>query len=231
MANRSKEVLPLRACEKCKVTVTGAPERCPLCQGDLTGNPEAERALFPVIPPPVHPHRTLIRFIALGTVALAAACVSINLSFPFGGWWSFFVVAGAASFWLNFAIVIRKLGNIPKTILWQVSLVSALALAWDWATGFRGWSIDYVLPIICSCAMVSMAVIARIMRLRIEDYIIYLVLDGILGVVPLTLILLGVLRVVLPSAVCVAVSIVSLAALLLFEGPALRHEIFRRLHL
>lgn len=216
-------------CKKCGVTLSGAPERCPLCQGDLSGSPDGEEQ-FPVIPAPAHPHRTLIRFIALGTVAVAAGCVSVNLSFPHRGWWSFFVVAGVASFWLNFAIVIRKLGNIPKTILWQVSLVSALALAWDFATGFRGWSIDYVLPVICSCAMVAMAVIARIMRLRIEDYIIYLVLDSILGIIPLTLILLGSLRTVLPSAICVAVSVVSLTALLLFEGPALRHEILRRLH-
>ena len=216
-------------CKKCGVTLSGTPERCPLCQGDLSGSPDGEEP-FPVIPAPAHPHRTLIRFIALGTVAVAAGCVSVNLSFPHRGWWSFFVVAGVASFWLNFAIVIRKLGNIPKTILWQVSLVSALALAWDFATGFRGWSIDYVLPIICSCAMVAMAVIARIMRLRIEDYIIYLVLDSILGIIPLTLILLGSLRVVLPSAICVAISVVSLTALLLFEGPALRHEILRRLH-
>ena len=76
-----------------------------------------------------------------------------------------------------------------------------------------------------------MAVIARVMRLKIQDYILYLMLDAIFGFIPFVLLLCGSLRVVYPSAACVAISIISLAALCLYEGKAMKNEILRRLHL
>lgn len=217
-------------CEKCKVTLTGAPSFCPLCQGDLGGSPEKESA-FPDIPFYARPHQLFLRFAALGTIAAAAICIAVNLSLPKSGWWSAFVVAGLACGWLTFAVIIKKRGNIPKAILWQVGLVSALAYAWDRWTGMIGWSLDYVMPILCTCAMIAMSVIARIIRLRIQDYILYLVLDILFGLVPLILLLHGMLHVVYPSAVCIAASVIFLAALLLFEGTAFKDELIRRLHL
>ena len=44
----------------------------------------------------------------------------------------------------------------------------------DWVTGWHGWSIDYVIPIICMVAMVLLAVIVKIKHMEISDYIIYL---------------------------------------------------------
>ena len=142
-----------------------------------------------------------------------------------------FVVAGMGSLWITLWFIAKKRTNIPKTILWQVAVISLLALVWDWWTGWRGWSIDYVVPILCGCAIIVMSVVARILHLRIEDYIIYLILDSILGIIPLALVLCGAVGIVYPSAICVAVSIIALAALFIFEGTALRNEILRRLHL
>ncbi|MBC8545891.1 hypothetical protein H8711_02915 [Clostridiaceae bacterium NSJ-31] len=218
-------------CKKCKLSVTGAPRRCPLCQGDLTGVPEPDAAVFPTVPPAAHPHRRLIHLIQFVTAAVAVVCVTINLCLPSGGWWSLFVLAGIASLWLSFALLMKKRGNLPKTILWQVTLISVLAVVWDWFTGFHGWSIDYVIPILCTCAMAAMGTIARIRKLRIGDYIIYLVLDSFLGILPLVLILTGAVHVIYPSAICVGASLLSLSALFIFEGKAMRAELLRRLHL
>lgn len=217
-------------CEKCKIQLTGLHSRCPLCHGDLTGMPETVGTELPPVAPPAHPHRILIRLIALATVAAAAVCLAVNMSVG-GDWWSAFVVAGIGSLWLTFGIVVKKRGNLPKSILWQVFVISLLALAWDLWTGFHGWSVDYVLPVLLTCALIAMSVTAKIMRLHVQDYILYLVLDGLCGLIPLALILLQALRVVYPSAVCVAASAIFLSALLLFEGPALRDELARRLHL
>lgn len=218
-------------CEKCRVSVTGRPKRCPLCKGDLSGLPEEGPEVFPRIPLTIHKHRTLIKFIALGTVVAGAVCVAVNLSLPDSGWWSVFVVAGILSFWLTFWVMMKKRGNIPKAILWQVALISLLAFIWDEGTGFHGWSVNYVVPFLCIGAMIAMPALARIMNFRIQDYILYLILDLILGLVPLLLLLLGPVTVPYPSAACVAGSIITLAALLLFEGRALRDEVIRRLHL
>lgn len=217
-------------CDKCKIYLAGDYGQCPLCQADLTGTPETVGTELPKIPPPSNRNHLLLRLIAFATVAAAAICVAVNLSVG-GDWWSAFVIAGIASLWLIFGVSVKKRGNLSKSILWQVLVVSLLALAWDLWTGFHGWSIDYVLPILCTCSLIAMSVTAKITRLRVEDYILYLVLDSLWGLLTLALVLSGALRVVYPSAVCVAASIIFLAALLLFEGRALRDELIRRLHL
>ena len=219
----------MRTCEKCKISVAGALRRCPLCQGDLTGEPERDNP-FPWLSYSRR-YSFFLRIVAFAGAVAAAVCIAVNLSLPSGGWWSMFVVAGLGSLWLTLWFVAKKRTNIPKTILWQVAVISLLALVWDWWTGWRGWSIDYVVPILCGCAIIVMSVVARILHLRIEDYIIYLILDSILGIIPLALVLCGAVRIVYPSAICVAVGIIALAALFIFEGTALRNEILRRLHL
>ncbi len=220
----------MKSCPRCGVTIRQNPARCPLCQGDLSGGAEEVR-VFPVVQSVRRRHRVLLRLMIFGTIVAAVICGAINLSFPSGGWWSLFVAAGLASFWLSFAFVASKRGNIPKAILWQVAIISFLAVAWDFATGYHLWSLNYVVPILCTCAQGAMAVSARILRLEIQDYILYLVLDSLFGIIPLAFILLDVVNVVLPSAVCVAVSIISLSALWVFEGAALRAELRGRMHI
>jgi len=219
----------MRTCNKCKISVAGPLKHCPLCQGDLSGSPDRDNP-FPWLSYS-NKFNSLLRIIAFLGAAATAVCIAVNLSFPSGGWWSMFVVAGLGSLWITLWLFLKKSSNIPKTMLWQTAAISILALAWDKFTGWHGWAVDFVIPILCGCTIIAMSITARILHLRIQDYIIYLILDSILGIVPLVLILCGAVRMVYPSAACVAISIICLAALFIFEGTALRDEILRRLHL
>ena len=76
-----------------------------------------------------------------------------------------------------------------------------------------------------------LAVIVKIKHMEISDYIIYMALFGIFGIIPIIFYLTGSLRIFYPSLICVAQSIISLAALIIFEGENVRAELKRRLHL
>lgn len=218
-------------CNSCGVYLRGSPTQCPLCQCSLSGKPDDTEGAFPNILSRQASSRLLLAWIAFGSILAAVICFTVNLILPAGGWWSLFVVTGIGSLWIDFAIMVRKRKNLPKSILWQVAAISLIAYLWDRLTGFHGWSLDYVLPILCTCSMIAMAVVARIRWLHIQDYILYLVLDCILGIVSLVLIIMGSVRIVIPSAICFGVSVIFLAFLLLFEGKALWAEIQRRLHM
>lgn len=223
-------------CEKCKVTVrgggggggSGAEALCPLCQGRITGEGTGE--VFPVLNTE-KPEGKLLRLMFLIMLVASVVCITINVSMPSTGYWSLLVIAGFFSFDLSFYVLISKRKNIYKTILWEVAILSVIAVLWDISTGFRGWSTDFVIPITCTAAMAAMAVIAQITHLKIEDYIVYLIIDGVFGLISLLLILLDVTNYRLPSLICIGSSVISFGALMIFEGPAMTSEIRRRLHL
>ena len=58
-----------------------------------------------------------------------------------------------------------------------------------------------------------------------------LILNILLGLIPLILLLTGAVHTVYPSLVCVVVSVIYLSALILFAGNALKEEWIRRMHL
>ena len=215
-------------CENCKVSITGNHEKCPLCQGDIIGEPSRTNA-FPIIKEEKHLIYLILKITALITIVAGAVCILINIAF--GGRWSFYVIAGLVTGWIVIWITVKMHGNITKNTIWLTVIISILAIIWDILTGYKGWSIDYVLPLICCFAMIEMFIVANIKKLRIEDYIVYLIIDILFGIVPLILLLLDIVKIVYPTLICVAGSIVSLAILILFEGKALKAEIVRRMHI
>ena len=218
-------------CNNCGVDLPGTPKQCPLCKGELTGIGDSSENVFPTrFASQKLFSRKILVLTAFVSVCISAVCISVNLILPAGGWWSLFVLAGLFSLCADFAILYRKRRNPAKSILWQVAFVSAIALIWDFFTGFHGWALDYVFPILCISAMFSIVLLANIYKLHVKDYIIYLIIDCMLGISTLIFILTGVLHTVIPCAVCFGASVIFLAALLFFQHKALWAEIQRRFH-
>lgn len=217
----------MKYCEQCKVGLTGAPDRCPLCRGPLTGTPGEPS--YPMAPKT--PHRLALRWAALATVAAGAVCGVINLSLPDSGWWCLFVIAGLATTWLLGWAALRKRSSPAKVILWQLGMVSALALLWDLCTGFHGWSVNFVLPVFIPCMQLAVVIAAWALRLKSAEYLFYLALCMAAGLLPLVSLAFGLPQAAPPSAICGGISIVGLAALALFKGGELKDEIVRRTHL
>lgn len=139
----------MKYCEKCRVSVPGDLHTCPLCQGDLSGLGEAGRTAFPVLPASQSLHKGLLRLIGLGTIAAAAVWHCGQLKFAAKRLVVCFRGCRRHQLLAHFLDGRKKRGNIPKALLWQVGLISALALLWDWWTGGRlSWSVDFVIPLL-----------------------------------------------------------------------------------
>jgi len=68
----------------------------------------------------------------------------------------------------------------------------------DWKIGWRGWSLDYAVPILCVAALLVMYITAKVMRLSARDYISYFLLGGLFGIVPVLFILFDIVKVDYP---------------------------------
>ena len=221
----------MQYCNVCKVNIEGAPKTCPLCGGELTGTPDKKGDLFPYIPPPKYSTSFLLRLISFIAIASIAISVAVNMLVNPSVWWSLFVIASVSSAWLTVVVAITKRRNILKNIAWQMFLVSVIAVLWDVAVGWRGWSLDFALPGCCTVSMVSMFVLSIILKIPPREYIYYIILDSVYGIVPIIFVLTGVLNTTLPSILCILVSVLTIAAILLFQWRNLKEVGERKFHL
>ncbi len=221
----------MKYCEHCQVNVRDERELCILCKNPLqtTDNIEECEDLFPKIAPFYERHLAMRILIFISIVAVVLS-FAINIIFPSDVNWPLFFLFGVLSIWIGVYIIIQKRYHIPKKIIWLVIILSLLALFWDWRTGWHGWSLEYVIPITIVSAMIIMYITAKIMKLSINDYITYALIDSIFGIIPLLFILFGWVEVVYPSVISIVASIIFLAAIFIFQGKAIRTEIRKRMH-
>ena len=220
----------MKICEKCVVSVNGNFEKCPLCQHRLIGEGQSEN-VFPFIPLMKHKHSFLYKMVQLCSAMAVIIAVFVNLMLPQSGFWSLFVIAGVACMWISLIIAVRKRHNILKNLAYQVNIVSALSILWDVFTGWYGWSIDFVVPIAFASVMAATTILARVLKMQANDYMVYMCLLIFYGIIPAIFIGVGLSTIIYPSLICVAASLLSLAALLIFEGSNMMAELKRRLHL
>lgn len=221
----------MQYCEKCRVSVLGAKQVCPLCQGELTGEPQPQLEPYPPIPTLSYSIGFLLRLISFTAIVSIIVSFTVNLLFPSRVMWCWFVAGGVVCAWITTSVGIIKRKNVLKNISWQLFLLSALAVGWDLATTWRGWSLDYVIPSACMAAMASILIFSKAAKLPAEEYLTYLITDAVYGIVPAVFLLTGLVRVVYPSAICVACSLIYIAAMILFDGKRLKAELQKKFHL
>ena len=72
--------------------------------------------------------------------------------------------------------------------MWQLVIAAVAGVLWDVFTGWRGWSVDYLLPLAALAVICSMWVITAVQKLEVAEYMIYLLEAGAFGgVIPVIL--------------------------------------------
>ena len=222
----------MKYCNTCNVSVRGTNERCVLCGKTLktTDSTVWNEEVFPVVPP-FYKSRLAVRIMIFISLSAVVVSYAIRMIFPTDFDWPIFILFGILSAWLSLNVIIQKGKSIPRVIIWQVTVVPLIALFWDWKTGWRGWSLDYLIPILYLAAEVVMYVTAKIMKLSKRDYITYAFLDALFGVLPILFILFKWVETPYPSIISVAFSIIFLLALFIFQGENMKNELNKRMHI
>ena len=164
-------------------------------------------------------------------LAVAVICGMINIMTEGTLNWSWFAGAGCVCAWLVVMVAYSKRRNILKNEIWQLLLISVIAILWDRFTGWRGWSVDFILPFGVLSVQFSVPVIARVNRLKREEYLFYLVQACIAGLIPMILAWTGVVKFVYPSVICAGISILTLAALFIFCKKDTLREFHKKLRM
>lgn len=174
--------------------------------------------------------RKYFQWFTFTCIAAAVIAFMINIIFTPDYNWFPLVIGVTLSMWVALSIGFFKRHNLLKNGIWQIVVFSIGCILWDKFTGWRGWSVDYAVPSICLTIMVSFWIITKVQRLKVEEYLIYYTLAGILGMIPLLLLLLGIVQVRYMSVLCGGVSFLLIVGLLIFKGKDLAAELHKKLH-
>lgn len=220
----------MKYCTKCKVDVTGDLTFCPLCQSELLLEGEIKESIFPVIKEENAKNYLVLKI--LGFISISASILSVffNIILSSSSWWSLIVVVTVSAVWISLAIAIIKHRDLLKYLLYQSVIICLFAVFLDYITGQQGWAITFVVPIVFTLAMIVMYLLSKILHLQVGDYMIYLLLDALFGIIPILFLVTDKLQTDMPSIVCILGSIISVVGLVVFEGKNMLSELKRRLH-
>ena len=218
-------------CKQCKMNVTGAPERCPLCHGELSGTPDPEGGAFVPLEDIKSELDLLFRLVTMAAICVVVISVAVDYLIDGALKWSLFVSGGALCGWLFAVVGWRKRRELAKNIFMQVTIVSVASVIWDLATGWRGWSLDYGIPCACVAAILALSALVIILRLESSDYIVYLLTVALYGLAPLVFLLTGVVDVRYPSVICSTLCALMIIGLLLFFRKNTVDELKKKLHM
>lgn len=165
-------------------------------------------------------------------LALAVLCGMLNYILTPDRHWSFLAVGGIASMWIALSIGYRKRHNLLKNAIWMLVIVTLGSIVWDVATGWRGWSVNFVLPGVSIMVQISMLIISKLQKHSAKEYMIYYFMASAYGLIlPFILLATGVVSVSFVSALCIGISFLFMAALPIFKGKEFKEEMHKKFHI
>lgn len=161
--------------------------------------------------------------------AVITTCIDYGSNQQFN--FSLLACGGIASMWFAAAVAFSKRYNMLKNAMWQLVIVTNVCCLWDILTTWRGWSVEYVYPLMSMAVIGAMIAVIKIYRINVMDYMIYLLMASLYGlIIPLIFILTGLAEMVMFCVASMGVSVITLAALIMFRGNAMRDELEKKLH-
>lgn len=221
----------MQHCTHCKVKLLETREYCPLCGNQLKlDSDDFTHVSFPSIPSYIKGigKLKLLLFISVVIIILSFTAYAI---FPTDVNYPLLITLGIGSLWLDMIFLVKRRFHIPKKIVWQVFILALLSLFWDWNTGWRGWSITYIIPFLYITALLLMYVIAVIMKLNSRDYITYAFMSALFGILPVLFILFDWVKVKYPSILSIAISSIILSAIFILQWNSIKSEFQKRMHI
>lgn len=217
-------------CKQCHVEILDETERCPLCNCVLEPTVEVEN-MYPDVRVRTRRMMLLSRIYLFLAIVAETILISVNYFGDFETAWC--VVPGLVLFYgylvLRFA-VLGTTGYIWKTIV--LTLLAILFLiAVDWAVGYRGWAVSYVLPSAIILVDVAILVLMIVNRRNWQSYLMWQIFMLLCSVIPVALYAGGVIRSPYLALAALAASAFLFLGTLIIGDRRARTELRRRFHI
>jgi len=190
-----------------------------MCQGQLKEVEGGENvtASFPTIKKKKMSHITIMKMTTFICAVLEIVLITLNImmgdAFPLVGP----IFLGILGFWIAVLATVYFRNNILKLITWEAIVAIFADIYIDYVTGFYGWSIDWVVPLTLMGLGVATIIIALSIKLRLDEYIFYLLFDLVMAVLQIILVTKGITKNFWPTGISIMLYMILLAGVLIFR--------------
>lgn len=217
-------------CLNCNVEVLDETEVCPLCRSVLEQSDELEN-MYPDVRVSMRKYLFLSRIYLVIGILVEIVLVLINANDEHTVWWSAISGLGILYSYMVFRYaIIGKSGYRSKvTVLLMIGVLSTIAA--DFIIGYRGWSVDYVLP---AGILLTDIVILGCMIFNVrnwQSYLMWQLTTILLALIPMLLNIFELEQNRFLAFAPLAVSLALFFGTLFIGGHRAREELCRRFHL
>lgn len=225
----------MKICNVCHIHIDTTEATCPLCGNGLQETAAAEYNVpknhYPNLKKELVKYNFIMRILLFVSLLGCGVSVLINLLTNTTFLWCLIVVAAVVYAWLVVPSLLRQGFNYGLQALLQGLLASALCIALDFIIGYSGWSFTYVIPSIITLCILSVDLLSLFYRTNYTQYILYQIIVGVLGFVPLILYLTSVTHVFILAIIPACLGLASVLACLIFSDKSVKNEFKRRFHI
>ena len=202
----------MKKCKSCLINYNGNLKRCPLCQGELYGKPS--KNVFPKID---NKEKGIIFkiliFISL-TIGIICGFIEYMLSGNFKI--TSYILVGLLSNYIIIKFYILNYRKVLKMINIYFFVIFVLLALWYLVIPSLIIT-SYIIPILCITIIIFNSVIMLVLRKSyILKYVNTILLDCIIGLVPLILVYFNLSTLPILSYICALLSAIVFMALLIF---------------
>ncbi len=221
-------------CRNCGVKISDPGQICPLCRCILeTDAKEQAENIYPYLHAE-HEIKKMQRALSIYLVAAIAAEVILCLADyaargPVG--WVILIGIFLAYGYVTLKVSIQMSTGYRLVVFIQAVLGVAVLLAIDVVSGFRGWSLTYVIPAACMLIDLAIVVMMFVNKRDWQSYISFQIVILAFTVLPFVLYGFGLVRHLFVPAIGLIVAGLTFAGTILIGGKRAREELQRRFHI
>lgn len=216
-------------CRQCKIEIKDETHVCPLCHCVI--EPEGDgKDTYPDVR--IKTRRLMLagRIYLFLTLAVSVFLIALNYEMYHGIWWS--AIVAASLFYLYLVLRFAVLDDAGYRLKLMVLTICGVAMVIliDFVIGYRGWSVNYVIPSGILLIDLSIVILMLINHRNWQSYLLFQI--GMIVLAGVTLILWGVGIITKPmlSLVTFAISVFLFLGTLIIGDRRARIELQRRFH-
>lgn len=216
-------------CNQCNIEILDNVAICPLCSCVLEDVEECEN-MYPNIRHKDRKLALLSRIYLFVAILLEALLIYLNSTHFHGIYWSA-ITGGAFAYiflTMQFAIL-HNAGYRAKIIVQTVAGILFVVLI-DWALGYQGWSLNYVLPAGILLVDVAIVILMIVNSRNWQSYILFQLFMIVWSLLPILLFKLGIVTQVVVGVIALSISLCLFVGTWIIGGRRASTELKRRFH-